>query len=277
MTPFYEDDRVTIFCADISEVEDELPELVDTAACVVTSPPYNVGLDYGTGDAGVDALPWDAYWRMADEAARVMAMVLMPGGRAWVNTAVAVPDAPVTGGQHSGRTGKRRVLLAHGWAAALELGGGLELVDQVAWCSLRGSGTAWGSWQSPAAPNLRGDFEVVTVACRDRWERTPPAGMESWRDTLGDWPGLCSTVWHLDPAHRDGHPAPFPIELARRCIRLSTWPGEVVVDPFMGSGTTLLAARDLGRRAVGIERNPEYCELAVQRLAQGALDFGGAA
>jgi site-specific DNA-methyltransferase (adenine-specific) len=94
---------------------------------------------------------------------------------------------------------------------------------------------------------------------------------------VGGWPALCSTVWNLRPADRHGHPAPFPLELARRCTRLSTWPGEVVLDPFAGTGTTLLAARQLGRRAIGIERSKRYCELAVARLAQGAFDFQGAA
>jgi site-specific DNA-methyltransferase (adenine-specific) len=168
------------------------------------------------------------------------------------------------------------VLLGHLWATALAAAG-MELVDQVAWSSRRGSGTAWGSWQSPAAPNLRGDYEVLTVACRHDWERHPPPGAEGWRDTLGGWPALCSTVWQIAPARRDGHPAPMPVEVARRAIRLSTWPGETVLDPFAGSGTTLLAARQLGRQAVGIERSPAYCALAVDRLSQTALDFGGAA
>jgi site-specific DNA-methyltransferase (adenine-specific) len=69
----------------------------------------------------------------------------------------------------------------------------------------------------------------------------------------------------------------MPVEVARRCVRLSTWPGEVVFDPFAGSGTTLLAARQLGRRAIGVERSERYCELAVARLAQTGLDFEGAA
>jgi site-specific DNA-methyltransferase (adenine-specific) len=117
----------------------------------------------------------------------------------------------------------------------------------------------------------------VLVACKDGWDRTPPPDRADWRDGIGDWQSLCSTVWHLPPARRDGHPAPFPVELARRCIRLSTWPGETVFDPFAGSGTTLLAARQLGRRAVGIERCERYCELAVSRLAQTSFDFEGAA
>jgi site-specific DNA-methyltransferase (adenine-specific) len=69
----------------------------------------------------------------------------------------------------------------------------------------------------------------------------------------------------------------MPVELARRCIRLSTWPGEVVLDPFAGSGTTLLAARQLGRQAIGIERSEHYCRLAVARLSQSSFDFQGAA
>jgi DNA modification methylase len=67
------------------------------------------------------------------------------------------------------------------------------------------------------------------------------------------------------------------VELARRAIRLSTWPDEVVLDPFAGSGTTLLAARQLGRRAIGVERSERYCELAVTRLAQSSFDFKGVA
>jgi site-specific DNA-methyltransferase (adenine-specific) len=69
----------------------------------------------------------------------------------------------------------------------------------------------------------------------------------------------------------------MPVEVARRCIRLSTWPGEAVFDPFAGAGTTLLAARQLGRRAIGVERSERYCELAVARLAQTSFDFEGAA
>jgi DNA modification methylase len=280
--PFYDDGQVTIWCADVRDVP--ASELAESAACVVTSPPYNVGIAYDGDDRG-DTLAWDEYWRLADAVSVVMARALLPGGRVWVNTAVSVPETPLS----VGRSGKRRVLLARGWADALELGGGLVLVDQVSWPSVRAGGCAWGSWQSPAAPNLRGDHELITVACREGWERRPPPGMEDWRDTVGGWEALCSTVWPVatvggrippgsnTPGRGCGHPAPMPVEVARRCVRLSTWPGEVVFDPFAGSGTTLLAARQLGRRAIGVERSERYCELAVRRLAQTGLDFEGAA
>jgi site-specific DNA-methyltransferase (adenine-specific) len=272
MVPFYDDGQVTLYCADFREVD-----LRGVAAAVVTSPPYNVGVGY---DGHPDTMPWPEYRALAAEVAAVMARALVPGGRAWVNTAVSVPETPGPDGHRPGHTAKRRVLLGHLWATALEHAG-LDLVDQVAWSSLRGSGTAWGSWQSPAAPNLRGDYEVLTVACREGWERTPPPGAERWRDRVGGWPALCSTVWPVATisGHQraSGHPAPMPVEVARRAIRLSTWPGEVVLDLFAGSGTTLLAARQLGRQAVGIERSPAYCALATERLSQTALDFGGAA
>lgn len=265
LAPYYDDGQVRIYCADVRQVD-----LSAVAAAVVTSPPYNVGLDYDGHD---DALTWPEYWQLAADAATVVHEALMPGGRAWVNAAVSVPVD-----QAGEDPGKRRVMLAHRWAAALERAG-LDLVDQVAWCSPRGAGTAWGSWESPAAPNLRGDYEAITVACRDGWERSAPPGHDGWRDGVGGWPSLCSTVWNLTPATRlpGGHPAPFPVELARRCIRLSTWPGEVVLDPFAGTGTTLVAARQLGRRAIGIERSEPYCLAAIDRLAQGSLDFAGAA
>jgi DNA modification methylase len=269
VTPFYDDGQVSLFCGDFRAVEVE----AGSVAAVVTSPPYNVGLHYHDGN---DSLDWPRYWALAADAARLMATALVEGGRAWVNTAVSIPADPSAGGPHSGRTGKARVMLAHHWATALDEAG-LSLVDQVAWCSPRGAGTAWGSWASPSAPNLRGDWESLLIACRGDWERTPPAGTEAWRDTVGGWASLCSTVWNITPARRDGHPAPFPVELARRAIRLSTWPDETVLDPFAGAGTTLLAARQLGRRAAGIERSERYCELAVSRLAQQGLDFRGAA
>jgi site-specific DNA-methyltransferase (adenine-specific) len=267
--PFYDDGQVTLYCADFRAV-DVVPGSV---TAVVTSPPYNVGVDYHGGD---DSLDWPRYWGLAAAAANVMAGALVEGGRAWVNTAVSIPTDPPASGPHSGRAAKARVMLAHRWAIALE-DAGLNLVDQVAWCSPRGAGTAWGSWESPSSPNLRGDWESLLVASRGGWERTPPVGADDWRDGVGGWASLCSTVWQIAPARRDRHPAPFPVELARRAIRLSTWPDETVFDLFAGSCTTLLAARQLGRRAIGIERSERYCELAVGRLAQMGFDFKGAA
>lgn len=277
MKAYYEADGITIYHGDIREF---VPSR--TWQCVVTSPPYNVGIDYDTHD---DVMPWDEYWALAHRACYVMHRFSDETARCWVNTAVSVPRAQTFGGHHSGRTGKERVLLNLEWALHLQ-GVGYQLIDQIAWTSMRGSGTAWGSWQSPASPNLRGDWEAVTVACKGGWERQGPDGV---RDELGGWPELCTTVWPLrtisgripsgsntpQAGGPGGHPAAFPTELAERCIRLSTWPGETVFDPFMGSGSTLVAAKRLGRRAVGVDISERYCEIAARRLDQGVLDFAG--
>ena len=157
---------------------------------------------------------------------------------------------------------------------------GLLAENVVCWdYGVATSNTAWGSWQSPAAPHLRFGWEPAICARIGSWERTPPPGGERWRDQAGDWAVLCRNVWRVPPGAStpSEHPAVMPLELARRCIRLSTWPGQTVLDCFAGSGTTLVAARQLGRRAIGIETSERYCEMAALRLRQGVLDFGGTA
>jgi site-specific DNA-methyltransferase (adenine-specific) len=258
----YSDDLVSLYCGDATE---PWPVENESVACVVTSPPYNVGIAYDVHD---DAMPWSDYDSLADAVCKRARGVLLKGGRFWINVAPTVHSEK----QDGARTHRRSLL--HTWLDAA-LTADLEVWDTVAWVSPgRSGGTAWGSWEMPSAPNLRGDWEAVIVAFNPPWARSAPAGMEDWRDRLGDWQNLCKNVWKVQPAQRRGHPAPFPEELPLRCIRLSTFPGEIVVDPFAGSGSTLLAARALGRKAVGIEKSERYCELAARRLAQGDL-FGG--
>ena len=161
----------------------------------------------------------------------------------------------------------------HVWLDALR-DAGFDGSSAVAWdYGVTTSDTAWGSWRSPSAPHLRYAWEPVICAWMGQWRRTPPPGFEHWRDELGDWPALCRNSWTISPGASAGspHPAVMPVELAARAIRLSTWPGETVLDPFAGTGTTLVAARQLGRRAVGIEISERYCEVAAKRLAQGSL------
>jgi site-specific DNA-methyltransferase (adenine-specific) len=220
---------------------------------VVTSPPYNSGVSYDVHD---DAMVDRDYRDLAESATGIMASSLRAeGGRAWVNIGVTE---------------------LHTWLDALGAAG-LESTTTVAWdYGLATADTAWGSWQSPSAPHLRYGFEPVICAWADQWRRTPPPGFEAWRDELGNWPALCRNVWRIAPGATVGgeHPAVMPVELAARAIRLSTWPGETVLDPFAGTGTTLVAARLLGRRAIGVEISERYCELAAKRLAQGTLELG---
>jgi site-specific DNA-methyltransferase (adenine-specific) len=261
--PYYDDSGdLRLYHARFAEVS---PETIGPVAAVVTSPPYNTGRDYGPEVS--DELAWEDYEAMAAEAARLMAGVLVEGGRAFVVVAPVLPAEQRPPGSHSGRSARPRVLLARIWTEAMEAAG-LALHDVIAWAGSPGPSGAWGSWQSPASPSLRAAWETVLVACKGPWARRAPATMQDWRDEEGRWPELCSSLWRIPPtsAETSGHPAAFPTELAARCIRLSTWPGESVLDPFAGSGATLEAARALGRRALGIEASIQGCEAAAARL-----------
>lgn len=257
MKPYYEDEHCTIYNCDLLA----LP--IGFAACqaIVTSPPYNVGIPYVGYD---DDVPWADYWKFVGASAWAMRNALDDCGRVWVNIAPAVSGA-------AENTGVRRANLLAGWSWALE-STGLLPHSVVAWVSLRGQGTAWGSYEQPSAPNLRGDWEAMLCYYQREWRREPPPNMEGWRDSFGGWPELVSNVWQIRPdTDHFHHPAPFPVELAERAIRLSLWPGETVLDPFMGSGATLVAAKALGRKAIGVEISERYCEAAVSRVAQEVL------
>jgi DNA modification methylase len=252
-----------------------LPIASESVDCVVTSPLYNAGMDYRTVS---DCIPWPEYRAIAAESCAEMFRVTRPGARVWVNVMRTLPDTLTNGTHHNGRWGAKgghlvpRVDLARLWGNALDLAG-LEYRDTVVWVQDSHDGAcSWGSWESPSAPNLRGDHEVVLLFHKAPWRRVAPRGLEDWRDKLGGWETLCRNVWKIQhPAQRNGHPAPFPLELASRCIRLSTWPGEIVLDPFSGEGTTVKAAERLGRRGISVDLEPSFCELAHARNAQGVL------
>lgn len=275
MTPYAEIDGCVIYHADARDV---LQPGALRVAATVCSPPYNVAVDYADHD---DTMAWEAYRDLAAGVAAGIAAV-QPHGRTWVNVTPTVPTVPIPAGGHSGRASNRRESLLAIWDTALR-SNGHQPWDYVAWAIPgRGPGCAWGSWESPAAPNLRGEWEVVIAAhTGPTWARHTPDEFQRRKDTVGDWTSLTTNLWRIRPETRGPrtghHPAPFPTTLAARCIRLSSWPGEVVLDPFMGSGTTVLSARALGRRAVGIDVSERYCESTARRLAQGVFDFGGAA
>lgn len=125
---------------------------------------------------------------------------------------------------------------------------------------------AWGTWSSPSAPHVIAPVEMVGVFYKGQWGRPRKDGVATiTAQEFKDW---TNGYWYFSPesATRIGHPAPFPIDLPRRCVRLFSWLGDTVLDPFCGSGTTLVAALQDGRRALGSDISAEYCEMARQRV-----------
>jgi len=133
--------------------------------------------------------------------------------------------------------------------------------------SSAGSSTAWGSWLSASNPTLRDVHEYILVFSKGRFRREP--NDRSPTIQRDDFLELTKSVWQFptESASRVGHPAPFPLELPRRLIELYTFEGDVVLDPFMGSGTTALAAIDTGRHYIGYELDPTYAQNARERIA----------
>ena len=230
-----------------AETMDALPDC--SVHLMVTSPPYNVGKEYD------EDLTLDEYREFLRRVMREVHRVLVPGGRVCFNIA---------------NLGRRPYLPLHRYVIEDLLCLGFLMRGEIIWdkAASAASSTAWGSWRAATNPTLRDVHEYILVLCKDTYRRPKVAGRESTiaRDDFLNW---TRSVWQFpaESARRIGHPAPFPVELPRRCIELYTYGGEVVLDPFMGSGTTALAALQTGRRFVGYEISAEYRELALRRLS----------
>lgn len=222
---------------------------------MVTSPPYNVGKEYDRD------LSLEEYRGVLRRVWVETHRVLVPGGRACINVA---------------NLGRKPYIPLHAHVIEDMAGLGFRMRGEVIWdkAASASSSTAWGSWQSASNPTLRDVHEYILIFTKGDFRRERPEGRE---DTIGreEFLEFTKSVWAFptESARKIGHPAPFPLELPYRCIQLYTFSGEVVLDPFMGSGQTALAARRAGRHFVGYEVNRDYLALARRRIA--AAEAGG--
>jgi site-specific DNA-methyltransferase (adenine-specific) len=241
---------------------EDIPD--SSVALVVTSPPYFVGKEYeeALGQGGIPA----TYLEYLDLLREVFAQCvkkLEPGGRIAVNVA------------NLGRRPYRS--LSADVIGVLQDDLRLLLRGEIIWMKQRGSSgsCAWGSFQRPGNPVLRDLTERVIVASKGRFDRALSAKERAGRElpseasmTREDFMENTLDVWEIpaESATRVGHPAPFPIELPARLIELYTYRGDLVLDPFVGSGTTAVAAVRAGRHFVGYDLDPSYIELAEERV-----------
>jgi len=223
------------------------------ANLIVTSPPYSLGVDYGR--AGYfDDQPYERYLEWVRSwAARLLAASAVDG-RACIN----IPLDSNKGGKRAIYADYLRIFQEVGWTYQTSIVWNEQNISRR---------TAWGSWMSPSAPFVTAPVEMIAVFYKDTFRRPARDGRRGdiTRDeflawTLGTW-----TFAGANP-RRVGHPAPFPEELPRRLIKLYSYPGDLVLDPFLGSGTTVIAAARLGRRSLGIEISEEFCKLSVRNV-----------
>lgn len=227
---------------------EEMHELPDNSvALMVTSPPYNVGKDYD------EDLTLDEYLSFLRKVLAETYRVLLPGGRMAFNVA---------------NLGRKPYLALNSHVAALATELGFLMRGEIIWVKGKGaSGScAWGSWLSATNPTLRDLHEYVLIFSKLRFDRPRKGRSTIDRD---EFMAATTSVWQIPPesARRVGHPAPFPVALVERLIRLYTFEGDTVLDPFMGSGTTALAASQCRRRFVGYEIDPHYISICMDRLS----------
>lgn len=216
---------------------------------VVTSPPYNVGKNYATHE---DCLPLDQYLSLLDAVWRECLRVMKPGGRIAVN--VAGVD-------------RKPYLPLHAYITTRMIEMGFQMRGEIIWDkgASVGVSTAWGSWCRPSNPTLRDVHEYIMVFSKGDWA----LGHRGETDLISEeFVQMTKSIWEFPTvsAKKVGHPAPFPLELPSRLIKLYTYKGDLVLDPFAGSGTTCQAAELLGRRWIGVDMDPGYCQLAEQNM-----------
>jgi site-specific DNA-methyltransferase (adenine-specific) len=280
-TPFYErfappvispDERVSpaaaldvIFHGDARAITDH--QVADrSVALMITSPPYFAGKEYEADLAdGHVPTSYGEYLDMLHDVLAVCLDKLEPGGRMAVNVA------------NLGRKPYRS--LSADVISILQDDLGMLMRGEVIWQKARGAGgsCAWGSFRSPQNPVLRDVTERVVIASKGRFDRAlsrsrrEAEGLPN-ESTIGTEDFLEATldVWEIpsESARKVGHPAPFPIGLPQRLIELYTYKGDLVLDPFMGSGSTAVAAVRSGRHFVGFDTDASYVKLARDRLAQ---------
>lgn len=217
----------------------------NSIALAFTSPPYCVGKAYDKDVSLKEHLTLIA--NVGHEVFRC----LIPGGRYVIN---------VVG------VGRKPYIPMQALFQFLHCEIGFLPAGEIIWeKGQRTASCAWGSWCSAKAPRLRDIHEYLLVFVKDFFSR-PDKGVSDINKE--NFATNTLSVWKVKPesARRIGHPAPFPLELAKRVISLYSYVGDAVLDPFAGSGTTLVAAKEMGRTYVGYEIEPKYCEIAKERL-----------
>ncbi len=236
-----------IFCKS-SEKMEELPD--NSIHLIVTSPPYNVGKEYDKN------LTLKEYRKFLSRVWEEVYRVLVPGGRVCINVA---------------NLGRKPYIPLHSFIIEDMLKIGFLMRGEIIWNkgSSASPSTAWGSWLSPKNPVLRDIHEYILVFSKDTFTRINHRDKKATL-TKEEFLELTKSMWIFpaESAKKVGHPAPFPVELPLRCIKLYTFENDVVLDPFMGSGTTAIAALMTNRKFVGYEIEKKYIKLAEERIRE---------
>ncbi len=222
---------------------------------IVTSPPYNVDIKYNTHD---DKVSYNKYLEFSQKWLSRCMEWLKDDGRFCLN----IPLDKNKGGQQS--------VGADLTTIAKQIG--FNYHSTIIWnegnISRR---TAWGSWLSASAPYVIAPVELIVILYKKSWKKISGSKESDLnKEEFMEW---TNGLWTFsgESKKRIGHPAPFPIELPKRCIKLFSFTGDTILDPFMGSGTTLISAYQNKRKSIGVDVDISYCNLAKNRLINEAM------
>ena len=238
-----------IICGDS---ENELKQFPDNCVDLIfTSPPYNFGLDYDNNNN--DAIYWEKYFNklfsIFDECIRVLKF----GGRIIINIQPLFSD----------------YIPSHHIISNYFMDKKMIWKGEIIWeknnynCKY----TAWGSWKSPSSPYLKYTWEFLEIFCKGDLKKIGDSkDIDIDAESFKNW---VMAKWSIAPERRMKefqHPAMFPEELAKRVLLLFSFQNDVILDPFSGSGTTCVVAKENGRNFIGIDNSIEYCNIARKRL-----------
>lgn len=238
---------------------ENMKELPDNCVhLMITSPPYNVSKEYD------EDLSLQEYLQLLENTFRETHRVLVNGGRACINVA---------------NLGRKPYIPLSDYISKIMIDIGFNMRGEIIWnkAASASPSTAWGSWQSAANPILRDIHEYILVFSKGDYKREKGDKQNSiTKEQFMEW---TKSIWTMnaESARRIGHPAPFPEELPYRLIKLYSFKDDIILDPFMGSGTTAVAAIKTNRKFVGYDISQKYIHLAEKRvqplLQQTALNF----
>jgi len=228
-----------------SENMKELPD--NSVHLMITSPPYNVSKEYD------EDLSLKEYLKLLENSFKETYSVLVNGGRACINVA---------------NLGRKPYIPLSDYISKMMIDIGFNMRGEIIWnkAASASPSTAWGSWQSAANPILRDVHEYILVFSKGDYKREKGEKQNSIsKEQFMEW---TKSIWTMnaESARRIGHPAPFPEELPNRLIQLYSFKGDIILDPFMGSGTTAVSALKTDRKFVGYDISKEYIDLAERRI-----------
>jgi site-specific DNA-methyltransferase (adenine-specific) len=244
---YFKADDIALYCDDILTTNSIENNSIDL---IITSPPYNVDIQYNSHN---DKMSYGQYLEFSKKWLARCYDFAKEDGRFCLN----IPLDKNKGGQQSVCADLTTIAKEVHWKYHATIIWNEQNISRR---------TAWGSWLSASAPFVIAPVEVIVVLYKERWKKTSGSGQSDiTRDEFLDW---TNAVWTFsgESKRKIGHPAPFPVELPKRCIKLFSFVGDTILDPFVGSGTTLIACAQTGRKGIGVETDQGYCKIAEQRL-----------